>query len=233
MRRSAWILSPLLTALILAYGISQLVRADSMSGASGTSIDTAACVTTTANSLCTRVEKLAGAALDGTETSNSVGRAVRQLFLEATAAVPVTDSMANRIIASVGQANTTVVPIVRPSRANGLTLTADAAWGTPGAYSEFVAANNITTDYEVAGLTFYIGTVNNNHSEIELGTGAGGSETVIGTFPLAHATASLPLWYPLPVPLKVTANTRLAARLIAPGANTISGVKFLIYPLPL
>jgi len=173
--------------------------------------------------------------LTGDEVANSMARIQRQLFLEATANPPVANSMANRIItASGGAVNfTTVVPIVRPSRANGLTLTADAAWGTPGAYSEFVAANNITTDYEVAGLTFYIGTVNNNHSEIELGTGAGGSETVIGTFPLAHATASLPLWYPLPVPLKVTANTRLAARLIAPGVNTIGGVKFLIYPLPL
>lgn len=51
-------LASILTGLILAYGISQLVRADSMTGASGTSIDAAACATTTADSLCDRVSEI-------------------------------------------------------------------------------------------------------------------------------------------------------------------------------
>ena len=66
MKRHAWLLAPLLTALILAYGISQLVRADSMTGGgSGTSIDAAACVTTTSNSLCARVDAISTTAPPG------------------------------------------------------------------------------------------------------------------------------------------------------------------------
>ena len=66
----AW-LSPILTALILAGGIATLLRADSMSGSAGTSIDLSACVTTTANSLCDRVAEIGGADSGSAVTSNS------------------------------------------------------------------------------------------------------------------------------------------------------------------
>ena len=66
----AW-LSPILTALILAGGIATLLRADSMSGSAGTSIDLSACVTTTADSLCDRVTEIGGADSGSAVTSNS------------------------------------------------------------------------------------------------------------------------------------------------------------------
>lgn len=213
--RPRWIIavSPILTALILAYGISQLVRADSMTGAGGTSIDASACVTTTTNSLCARTANLA--------TVNPAVALTVNSFLDRTRW-------------------TTAIPAVYPSAATGNDLTAGAApaW-TSGAWVQFVAST--ATVVNIVGITCGRNTltfVNLSH-EIDIGTGAGGSEAVIGTTAMIWelpGASGMVQWHPVmfPIPLQVATSTRVAARNRSSTADyVLVGCKILYYPNPL
>ena len=150
MKRHAWLLAPLLTALILAYGISQLVRADSMSGASGTSIDAAACVTTTADSLCTRTAGITVAALNTGTTVTTIYQSIVAPLLVGTIS---RESLEIPLAAAAATAaSTSTWQTANSGLFYGLTLTTETTFGTAWVSNGTVASGSL--DIALYGATF-------------------------------------------------------------------------------
>lgn len=88
-------------------------------------------------------------------------------------------------------------------------LTANAGAWTWGAWAEIVSAVNNTADRQITGFTLELPVfgIPDAQGEVQVGTGAGGAEAAIGTFPVVVPN------YTLPKPVRVPAGTRIAARL--------------------
>ena len=98
-----------------------------------------------------------------------------------------------------------------PTSADGVaavavTLTADAAAWTWGAYAEIVAAAGITVETQISGLTLenFVGGI--AQGEVEIAIGGAGAEAAVGRFPIAAGQ------HTLPKAIRVPAATRLSAR---------------------
>lgn len=99
---------------------------------------------------------------------------------------------------------------VFPTSADGVSaaataLTAAAVAWTWGAWAQIVAGTGVTTDVQISGFVLdnFVGA--NAQGEVQIGTGAGGSEVAIAVSPLVTQ-------YTFPKPLGVRAGTRIAAR---------------------
>lgn len=126
-----------------------------------------------------------------------------------------------------------------PAAANGLTLaTTGSAWTSSG-WTEIIAANSITTDFYICGITWCwwtpLAAADTTYQiELGIGIGASGSEVEIITIPASVRADTLAGHVPtnvvlLPEPRTVTANTRVAVRIRYGTAAIVSvtGVKIL------
>ena len=93
---------------------------------------------------------------------------------------------------------------VLPDGATSTTLTSGtSSWGY-GSWAQ-IASSVGTSDVWIVGVCFE-NPSDNVEFDVDLGTGASGSESAIGTFPVIAA------FFPLPYPIKVSSGTRLAGR---------------------
>ena len=93
--------------------------------------------------------------------------------------------------------------------AAAVALTANAGAWTWGVWAQIVAAAGVTADQQITGFTIELPVfgIADAQGEVQVGSGAGGAEVALGTFPLVMPS------YTLPKPIRVPAGTRLAARL--------------------
>lgn len=119
-----------------------------------------------------------------------------------------------------------------PSSANGTTVTAGAVW-VSGSWAQIVAST--AAALVVVGLVVTPDS-SNTEWELDLGTGASGSESVITTVRgnwgagLSDAPLFIPLWIPLD---NVAASARLSARLRASSATVAPAVTVVYMEKPL
>ena len=115
-----------------------------------------------------------------------------------------------------------------PALATGATVTGNAAANTKGAWAQLIAAAAVTEDFWVVGVQATLNMV--DEYMIDIGFGAAGAEaalitdlpvemntravTAAGETDRIHAAACLPY------PIKVAANTRIAARLATVGGGS-------------
>lgn len=117
---------------------------------------------------------------------------------------------------------------VFPTAATGaaaaaVTLTANAAGWTFGAWTQIVAAAGVTAETQIVGFTLenFVGAP--AQGEVAIARGAGGAEVELGRFPIVSAV------YMLPKAIKVQAGTRLSAayRTANAAADTVD-VKLIV-----
>lgn len=100
--------------------------------------------------------------------------------------------------------------LLEPSNDNGIDVNESGILWTFGSWVEIVAANVITEDFFVLGL--YIETQSSDSVYHQIGKGGAGSESPIGAIKSGfYPTTAGPLI--VPVPIKVSANTRIAVRI--------------------
>ena len=107
-----------------------------------------------------------------------------------------------------------------PINAAAVSVSSGGSAHGDGSWVEIVPASTITKDILITGLSAYVDSVSENHLNIEiaLGTGSGGSETEI--IRVSHSWVYVSnvgwcpcLYIPLSIPIKVSANTRIACRI--------------------
>lgn len=99
--------------------------------------------------------------------------------------------------------------LVEPSNDNGVDVNESGIVWTFGSWVEIVAANTITEDFFVLGLS----TENQDSDSVyyQIGEGSAGNEVAIGAIKSGFYifTGSIVL----PIPIKVSANTRISVRI--------------------
>jgi hypothetical protein len=138
-------------------------------------------------------------------------------------------------------ASTTNRYLAYPAAAAGISRASSGstAWSY-SAWTEVVPASTITSTFYIAGLTWAwhtpIAAVDTTYEWIiELGTGSGGSETMIIQVPSSVRCDTLVGYVPsnmviFPEPKEVAANTRISVRVaysLATTSNTLTGIKIL------
>ena len=117
-------------------------------------------------------------------------------------------------VTSVG---TTQVSLIRPDLANAITLTASTTVWTVGAYSQLAASADLSA-HALTGI-YFDDNASGNAQQIEIAQGAAGAEAVIYRIaPRGLSQAGQDPMIPIPVPVQVTANLRLAARFASSAA---------------
>jgi len=130
-----------------------------------------------------------------------------------------------------------------PNAAAGPTIASPAtAWAWSG-WTELVPADTITSDFVITHVVLLedpVAAVDTRHQMvIELGVGGAGSEDTIVSIPVTYLIDSAvghtaPWVIPLPVPRKVSANSRVSIRVTdsVAAARTYGGVKIVYIELP-
>lgn len=123
--------------------------------------------------------------------------------------------------------------VVRPNLAASVAVvTSTSAW-TYGAWSEIVAASDLTGHMLVGIWLFDEGGAAIEY-QVQIGEGGAGSEAVISTVPWRReALANVANTHYIPLLRKVTASARVAARATSGNANTEDiSVKCVFLPRP-
>ena len=138
-------------------------------------------------------------------------------------------------------ATTTKRYLSYPAAAAGISRASSGgvAWSFSN-YTELVPANGITSDFNIAGLTFAFHTPvaaadTTYQWIIEIATGGAGAESTILQIPVSIRGDTLvgyvpSNFIPLAEPKVVAANTRLSVRVaysLATTSNTLTGIKIL------
>jgi hypothetical protein len=124
---------------------------------------------------------------------------------------------------------TTVVPVTFPDRATApLQTSGNAAWKY-GGWTQVVGPN-VLTKHAFSG--FIINGASGNYFQVDIGTGAAGSETVLFTCKVVISVTGSFLVMAMPLRV-IPANARVATRLAAAGASQQVTLACHLYPLPL
>lgn len=126
---------------------------------------------------------------------------------------------------------TTAAPIVVPNKAAPIVVTPGASF-VYGAWAQLAAAGVLPSD--PAGLSQIVVSSNGStgSSQIQLGTGAAGSEVGIGEWPYNFQAGSVVLAIGIFPLISISGNPRIAARVAQQFGNTVN-VQLGIYSLPL
>lgn len=129
-------------------------------------------------------------------------------------------------------AGTTSVPIVIPNdvTAGPLAVTSGLA-NVYGAWATVTAASTLAA-HMLIGIGWAFDGAGNN-GVLDIGTGAAGSEAVIGSWPqFNESTAGLSPYYPVIPFLTIPANARVAARLVSNAGGQVARVMCVFLPRP-
>ena len=136
---------------------------------------------------------------------------------------------------NVSSAGTTQVSVLRPDLANPVVLTASTVVWTVGAYSQMAASADLAA-HALTGI-YFDGDLASNNTQIEIAQGAAGAEVVIYRFsPREFSEVGVDPFIPVPIPVQITANLRVAARFAdsaAVAGGALVRLKLQFTPRPL
>jgi hypothetical protein len=123
-----------------------------------------------------------------------------------------------------------LVPKAHPGAGSAGVSVAAGTSNAFGAWVEIIPVNTVTVAFVIVG--FAVNVAAGASLQIEVGRGASGAEVTVGhtAFGRVSDAGYIPPFF-LPKPVKVAANSRVAARTASVGAATFGGVRVLYYPL--
>lgn len=120
--------------------------------------------------------------------------------------------------------------LLEPSNDDGIDVDESGTLWTFGSWAEIVAANTITEDFFVLGL--YIESQDSDSVYYQIGKGSVGNEVAIGAIKSGFYALTTGVLV-LPVPIKVSANTRIAVRISTSSGASLKSIVGLTYAVGL
>lgn len=120
--------------------------------------------------------------------------------------------------------------LVYPTLAAAIVATSSAVAWTMGNYIEIIPVNSVKNMYYITGIVVNNMVIDSEY-EINIATGLGAAEVIIGTFTHETHDTNLSCIIPLSQPLKVSSNTRISARCASENAAPDTCTIKLMYKL--
>ncbi|MFQ6052677.1 MAG: hypothetical protein ACE5OO_00400 [Candidatus Bathyarchaeia archaeon] len=151
---------------------------------------------------------------DGTIGLANIESLVDDLESRLTAARAANLDNLDAAISNIVNKDSAPVVKVYPAGADGIAVESTTSdWGY-GSWVEIIPEDTVTETFWIIGVTM-MGVNISTQFNLDIGTGASGSESVIATLGSYYGAAYAP--YSLATPIKVAANTRIAMRLATKG----------------
>ena len=120
--------------------------------------------------------------------------------------------------------------LVYPTLAAAIVATSSAVAWTMGNYIEIIPVNTVKTMFYLTGIVINNMVIDTEY-EINIATGLGAAEVIIGTFTHETHDTNLSCIIPLNTPLKVSSNTRISVRCASENAAPDTCTIKLMYKL--